>query len=141
MRQDEVDDGRGEDKVGELPELEVAEEADVPVLVLDVTVGHRDPTVAPVGHRQRGGQLERPPDPVVDDRLVKVHLRLRHAAELGEAVPLEEREGGDRHDGAEERRDEGVADEVGRRLGEVGVLQLLDAVEKYLDLRSFNGPI
>ena len=130
MRQDEVDDGRGEDKVGELPELEVSEEADVPVLVLDVAVRHRHPTAAPVGHRQRGGQPERPPHSVLDDRLVKVHLRLGHAAELGEAVPLEEGEGGDGGGGAEERRDERVADEVGRRLGQVGVLQLLDSIER-----------
>ena len=77
-------------------------------------------------------QLNEIPDSVIDDRLVEVHLRLGHAAELGEAVPLEEQEGRDRRGGAEEPRDQRVADEVGRRLGEVGVLKLLGIVESSL---------
>ena len=46
--------------------------------------------------------------------------------------PLEEQEGRDRRDGAQEPRDQRVADEVGRRLGEVGVLKLLGIVESSL---------
>ena len=124
LAQDEVEGGDRQQEVGQLPELVVAEEAHAPVVRLDIRVGQGQAVAAP-WRRLGGGHLEAVCVRVGGHLRGEVVLGLGHAAELGEGVPLEEDEGGQGGHGAEEGREDGVADNVGHRLGEVRATQLL----------------
>jgi hypothetical protein len=67
---DQVQNGKRQHEVGNLPEGEVSEQPHVPVVALHVGVRHGDEVVAP-GRRLLRGEPQRVVDCVVDDVLAK----------------------------------------------------------------------